>query len=988
MAMRADAVVAQLAFVALSMMVVNIATTKQGGGKAASGSIVKEVGATPMSILFTRLQISLPVFKLSIGWPDWLKGWFDFLKGMISLDVSALTAPECFTTGDPAAMYLSRSVSKLFLFPLLCVQMTIVFQCFQRFVWRPRGFEVRNTNVFNSWVAAYSFLFVMLATSGFEPFSCTTVRGVPLLDAQRELLCYEGEWIVIASIGIAMLLVYAVLVPTFLFRALLKMRVSHFGDNILRTEKNKELKARFGWIYERYRPAAWYYEFIMIFQRIMSIGISNIFGDEESATQGFLCYFILTVFVLRIQSRTKPYPEIVVDTETLFNNPKIPKRVRRILKTTPQYLSWNNMEQMGIYAQLTSLVVGLYFMTVGDGGPIAIALVLGLVTMCGYALFIVSNLIAIALRVWALTREGNKYYEAGTRTPLHDYAEENLLSKVFDEMSKGVDINGLDEENETPLYCAVKAGHLRIITALINGGADPNLGCGAGRWCTLHAATNVETVKLLFIGGADATLQDSWGKTAEDVQLEESEVPPVPKRGERQTAADREKYRRERLRMADMIADKQAERVCDWAWKMFCPHRRTRKITPYGKIKLDKPKRPGMAKLGGSKEDIMRHFFRKYGSEQQVRQVDNVLKQVLVGEDDIQNYDLFCLYCKKLEQLHGANPRDVWRQRTDEEKEAQQIRLDGYGGSGQAGKPAAAAFTKDDYKVHRGMDDESEDKVFSGKLPWHEEAQDEEDEDYYSYSDDSDADDSQLPGAVPTGNDANVSAAIARMKIKARERAKANKEAARVKGAKKRLKKSGLHSNNVGASTSIQETRLKMSGSVEENDARRLRAELQGMTLGELKERAEEAGVGEQELSAAIDSGDDPKFAAIIVIEDALKAERGAGSGQSALDSGSSLLERIAASQEDWISAALKRNSSSTKSKGSRKVRSVKVLDRQSFRENRARSLKVAPTGGGGSAVSGNSSAGGSVGSRSVRNHNRAMSFMDADSLRALGHHQ
>ena len=41
------------------------------------------------------------------------------------------------------------------------------------------------------------------------------------------MLCYEGEWIVIASIGIAMLLVYAVLVPMFLFRALIKMLDSH-----------------------------------------------------------------------------------------------------------------------------------------------------------------------------------------------------------------------------------------------------------------------------------------------------------------------------------------------------------------------------------------------------------------------------------------------------------------------------------------------------------------------------------------------------------------------------------------------------------------------------------------------------------------------------------------------------------------------------------------------------------------------------------------
>ena len=35
-------------------------------------------------------------------------------------------------------------------------------------------------------------------------------------------------------------------------------QVSHFGDNLAREEKNIELKIRSGWIYERYRPSAWY----------------------------------------------------------------------------------------------------------------------------------------------------------------------------------------------------------------------------------------------------------------------------------------------------------------------------------------------------------------------------------------------------------------------------------------------------------------------------------------------------------------------------------------------------------------------------------------------------------------------------------------------------------------------------------------------------------------------------------------------------------
>ena len=49
--------------------------------------------------------------------------------------------------------------------------------------------------------------------------------GVPLLDAQREVICYDGAWYLIASLGVIMLVVYAVLVPVILFRSLLKMKV-------------------------------------------------------------------------------------------------------------------------------------------------------------------------------------------------------------------------------------------------------------------------------------------------------------------------------------------------------------------------------------------------------------------------------------------------------------------------------------------------------------------------------------------------------------------------------------------------------------------------------------------------------------------------------------------------------------------------------------------------------------------------------------------
>ena len=53
-----------------------------------------------------------------------------------------------------------------------------------------------------------------------------------------------------------------------------------------------------------------------------------------------------------------------------------------------------------------------------------------MVTLMGLASFIMCNVVAISLRVWALTRGGKRFYEEGTSTPLHLFAERAILTKV------------------------------------------------------------------------------------------------------------------------------------------------------------------------------------------------------------------------------------------------------------------------------------------------------------------------------------------------------------------------------------------------------------------------------------------------------------------------------------------------------------------------------------------------------------------------------
>ena len=55
---------------------------------------------------------------------------------------------------------------------------------------------------------------------------------------------------------------------------------------------------------------------------------------------------------------------------------------------------------------------------------------------------------------------------------VREYAEAALLGKVFDEMSKGLDINAKDEDNQSPLFIAVRLSHIHIIRAMVNAGAQ------------------------------------------------------------------------------------------------------------------------------------------------------------------------------------------------------------------------------------------------------------------------------------------------------------------------------------------------------------------------------------------------------------------------------------------------------------------------------------------------------------------------------------
>ena len=104
-------------------------------------------------------------------------------------------------------------------------------------------------------------------------------------------------------------------------------------------------------------------------------------------------------------------------------------------------------------------------------------------------------------------------------TLLHS-ASERQTAEIL--LEHGADPNIRNEDERTPLYSASKSAHnIEVVRALLEGGADPSLGCSGSVLATegdtpLHAAAeggNAEFVRALLEAGADPDLKNADGET-------------------------------------------------------------------------------------------------------------------------------------------------------------------------------------------------------------------------------------------------------------------------------------------------------------------------------------------------------------------------------------------------------------------------------------------------------------------------------------------
>lgn len=252
----------------------------------------------------STLAVNLP----SVPWPGALTGAWEAVA-VVNIDVFSAFSVDCFASDIDFTHTFISTITYPAVFLLLVVLVT-----WYRSANAPgeteEEQEERYEMVTQGWKVGLFFVFLVypsVSSTVLKMWHCRSIEGTWYLYADYRITC-DGDWNTYAAIAGVAFVVYPLGVPLTFFYLLRSQQEA------LHDESHPDfphVSARLSFLYRSYEPQAWYWEVVMLMQKLLLTGLL-IFIRPQTSTQ-LVAGFAISIFFFLLHIKTNAYVEDLED---------------------------------------------------------------------------------------------------------------------------------------------------------------------------------------------------------------------------------------------------------------------------------------------------------------------------------------------------------------------------------------------------------------------------------------------------------------------------------------------------------------------------------------------------------------------------------------------------------------------------------------------------------------------------------------------------
>lgn len=320
-------------------------------------------GQIKLLVSFLQILSSMPVAFDSVPWPENFK-MFALSLDWINLDfLSILVSPN---TCGLSLSALDRLAVHSLVPPMLIVAclsgyygaILSMFVCLgnstgstQRKAALKRKRKIWWEATAKMLILIVLLLYPGLANRSFSMLRCKRMEwadlgGKEVLSSDYNLFCYEGQHLERIWVAVACLVVYVVGIPVTVFCVLWRNRNDLWDAS---SKKHESVKFELGGLYEQYEPRYWWFELVMITNKMMMTGGLSV---VESGSPLQLVFALLTMqSLLLITLKLAPFENYMDDTVAMLSSMSLSLTtlfgLALIMDRTPPN-NWFNSNMVGV----------------------------------------------------------------------------------------------------------------------------------------------------------------------------------------------------------------------------------------------------------------------------------------------------------------------------------------------------------------------------------------------------------------------------------------------------------------------------------------------------------------------------------------------------------------------------------------------------------------------------------------------------------------